>query len=139
MFIHNSDFFKRQLEQQTNSDGSVPRRNGSLRLPYYNGNHSGLQKNERTMLTKIMLWLWYGAGLPALVVSWLSYLWIHIGDVKEFILIVFTVITGVSKIVIMWSEKGDKVWFKIKRLYYKWRPKPKRRRKTVKDDTQDNW
>lgn len=79
------------------------------------------------MIVKIIIWAWYFPGIPALIVSFCAFVfnWIHIGDVKEFITIMIAAITGVSKVIIMWAEKGDVVrnkWRKWKRLHRKVKP-----------------
>lgn len=70
------------------------------------------------MITKIILWMWYGIGLPCWLASIVTILfgWIHIDDAKEFITLMITGILGISKVVIMWAEKGDKVQAKINKF-----------------------
>lgn len=70
------------------------------------------------MITKIFIWLWWGVGLPC----WLSSIftnilgWIHLGDVKEFITLMLSVILGISQVVVMWAEKWDKIVARVKRI-----------------------
>lgn len=86
-------------------------------LSLYQGN----AKPQREMITKVLIWLWYGIGIPCWVSALCSIVlgWIHLGDVKEFITLMIPVILGISKVVIMWAEKGDIVWAKCKRFFKK--------------------
>lgn len=73
------------------------------------------------MIIKLLIWLWYGVGLPCWLWSVCIYIfgWFHITDPKEFITLLVSVILGVSKAAIMWAEKGDLVWNKCKRFFAK--------------------
>jgi Flp pilus assembly protein protease CpaA len=75
------------------------------------------------MIAKVIDWLWLFPGQLTLVVSFCAFVfnWIHIGDVKSFITLMVAAITGISKVIIMWAEKGDVVMAKWRRLINKCR------------------
>jgi hypothetical protein len=87
-------------------------------LPLYKGIN---QKPQREMIIQLLVWLWYGVGLPCLVVSFCAFIfkWFQMDDVKSFVTIMVAVITGLTKAIILWAEKGDVVWGKIKRTFSK--------------------
>jgi len=97
---------------------------------FHNHLYQGNNKPERPMLVKLLIYLWYGVGLPCWLWSVCIYLfgWFHITDPKEFVTLLVSVILGVTKAAIMWAEKGDIVWDKIKRLFTKPKLKKKRTR-----------
>lgn len=80
------------------------------------------------MIAKVFIWLWYWLGIPCWVGSFLSIIlgWIHMGDVKEFVTLMITVILGLSKVLIIWVEKGDKVKAKIKEFFNSWKSTKKK-------------
>jgi hypothetical protein len=82
------------------------------------------------MIIKLLIWLWYGVGLPCWLWSVCIYLfgWVHITDPKEFITLTVSVILGITKAAIMWAEKGDLFWNKVKRLFTRKRTKTRKYR-----------
>ncbi len=66
---------------------------------------------ERQMIIKIALWLWWFPGRICLGTAFMAFVfkWFSIGDVKSFITLSIAAITGISKVIIMWAEKGDVV------------------------------
>lgn len=95
-------------------------------LSLYQGN----VKSQRPMIIKLLIWLWYGVGLPCWLWSVCIYLfgWVHITDPKEFITLTVSVILGITKAAIMWAEKGDLFWNKVKRLFTRKRTKTRKYR-----------
>jgi hypothetical protein len=85
--------------------------------PMYNGG----QKPERDMIDKIITWLWWFPGIPAVVISVCAFVleWIHLTDVKSFITIAVMLITGATKFIVTWAEKGDIVKAKWRKLITK--------------------
>jgi hypothetical protein len=81
--------------------------------------YQGIEKPERPMIVKLLIALWYGVGLPCWIWSVCVYLfhWFNIDNPREFVTLMVSAILGVSKAAILWAEKGDKFWFKIKRIF----------------------
>jgi len=73
---------------------------------------------EREMIIETALWLWRFPGRVCLGTAFAAFIfkWFSIGDVKSFITLSIAAITGISKVIIMWAEKGDVVKAKWKRL-----------------------
>lgn len=73
------------------------------------------------MITKVIVWLWLGIGLPCWLGSVVTAIfgWIHLNDVKEFIVIMTGGILGILKALVIWSEKGDAIEAKVKAFFKK--------------------
>jgi hypothetical protein len=82
------------------------------------------------MIIKLLIYLWYGVGLPCWLWSVCVYLfhWFNIDNPREFVTLMVSAILGVSKAAILWAEKGDKFWFKIKRIFTRKRNKTRKYR-----------
>lgn len=86
-------------------------------LSLYQGN----DKPPREMITKVIIWTWWGFGLPCWIGSVITSIfgWVHLSDVKEFIVIMVGGILGLLKALVIWSEKGDAIEMKIKAFFKK--------------------
>jgi hypothetical protein len=135
MFIHNSDVFSDGMEPQSNNNGSVYHNVHHLRLPYVSGHNIRIQKKERTMLVKTLLWIWYLLGLPAFFACWFNILRImHLSSFADVMVTTFTLVMGVARGLILYSEKGDKIIAGVRKLL---RMKPKKAKSV--DDENDFW
>lgn len=85
--------------------------------PLYSGINKGRQKPKREMIVKMLIAFWYGVGLPCWIISTLTYLfgWIHNLDI-QFITATIGGLLALSKVIILWAEKGDKVQAKINKF-----------------------
>lgn len=137
MLIHNSDFFKNGMEQQGSNNGSVYNNVHHLRLPYCDRYDNRTKKKERTMLIKTAMWLWYFLGLPAFFACWFNILRIvHLTSFADVLVTTFTLVMGVARGLILYSEKGDKITAGIRKLL---RMKPKKIKPLEDDDEMDHW
>jgi hypothetical protein len=85
---------------------------------FYNRIYKGLNPvNQRRMSTKLLIWLFYGVGLPSYIGSCLAIFgWINISDAKSFILFLLGVLFMTARLIVYCVESYQKFKFRQKKL-----------------------
>lgn len=85
---------------------------------FYHRMYQGVNAlNQRRMSTKLIIWLYYGIGLPSYTVSCaIVFGWINISDAKSFILFALGTLFMTARLIVYCVENYQRYKFRQKKL-----------------------
>lgn len=114
MFSNSFDHNKNGHERPLYSTYFVP----DTGLYFHDRVYKGINpRNQRSMSTKILIWLYLGVGLPSYITSCLAVFgWINISDAKSFILFALGTLFMTARLIVYCVESYQKYKYRQKKL-----------------------
>lgn len=114
MLSNNNNNLGRQYERYSYSQYAV----SDSGRTFLNRMYQGISpQNQRNMATKILIWLFYGVGLPSYISSCaVVFGFINISDAKAFILFVLGTLFMTARLIVYCVENYQKYKFRQKKL-----------------------